>query len=218
LDAHDRPASPTIAAGAFSVSWLQDALDLFHSQFPLAATILAAQVTIPTTGVFTAPADFIIDMRNGLVLAQSNIVSAARLLRVSYQKLLTRQTYGQQPGIPRNYSVLGKTIRVWPTPDVAYAATMNYYAMPAVLASGDIPNFPSDQILIDLVKLRALEWARIEKNGSALMYARSEITNLRAAGLFNESENTEIPLDEEQFARTGAGSTPWSWMGPWSAS
>ena len=161
------------------------------------------------------PADFILDMRNGVVVLANNITTARRLIRRSYQVLLGRLTYSPGTGTPRNYSVLPPNVVVWPTPDVAYAGTLNYYAMPSTLNSGDITPFPDGQILVDLVKLRALEWARVEKPGTALAYARSEIAKIRASGLFNESENTEIPLDEEQFMRMGG--TPWSWMGPFSS-
>lgn len=201
-------------AGAYSIDWLQRALDLFANTFPMAYTVKAAPVTIPTSGTFTVPGDFILDMRNGVTVNASNVTTARRLIRRSYQVLLNRLTYSPGTGTPRNYSVLPPNVVVWPTPDQAYSGTLNYYAMPATLSAGDITPFPDGQILIDLVKLRAQEWARVIKAGSALEYARSEIAKIRASGLFNESENTEIPLDEEQFARMGG--SPWSWMGPFS--
>ncbi len=214
LDAHDRPAG-TIVAGAFSIVWLQDALDLFHNQFPLAATVKGAPITIAAgQNQVAVPADFILDVRHGIVIPQSANAGARRLIRTSYQKLLTYLTYSTGQGAPRRYAVMGPNVLFWPVADVAYAATLNYYAMPATLNAGDTPTFPSDQILIDLVKLRALEWARQEQPGTALAYARREIAKIRAAGLFNQAEDTEIPLDPDQFVN--AEQTPWSWMGPFS--
>jgi hypothetical protein len=214
LDNHDR-STGSIDPAAFCISWLQDALDLFLNQFPLAASLKAGSVTL-VQGVnqITAPADFILDVKHGLVIPQNPNSNARRLFRTPYQKMLTYQTYSPGAGCPRRYTTLGARIVLWPVPDVSYAAILNYYAMPPVLAGGDIPMFPSDQILIDCVKLRALEWARQEQPGTALAYARKEIAKIRSSGLFNESEDNQVPLDPEQFVH--AEHSPWGWMGPWS--
>lgn len=214
LDAHDRPSGPLIQ-NPFCLQWLQDALDLFHNQFPLAATVQSAALTIASNKA-SVPADFILDVKHGIVIPQAQNSTARRLIRTSYQKLLTYLTYSTGTGCPRRYAVMGPQILFWPIPDAGYAGTLNYYAMPAALALGigQIPTFPSDQILIDCVMRRALEWARQEPAGTALKYARAEIAKIRAAGLFNQAEDTDIPLDPEQFV--SADQSSWSWMGPFS--
>lgn len=215
LDDHDRP-SGALVAGCFSLSWLQDSLDLFHNQFPLAATLATANIVFPQgTNTASVPADFILDVKNGIVVSQNQNSTPRRLMRMPFQKMLTYATYSTGQGAPRLYTVKGSTIQCWPVPNASYPAVLNYYAMPAALAlgGGNIPNFPSDQILIDCVKLRAMEWARQVESGTALAYARKEIAKIRSAGLFNESEDTEIPLDPQQFVSADAAA--WAWMGPW---
>lgn len=216
LDDHDRP-SGALVAGCFSLSWLQDALDLFANTFPMASTLATANIVFTQGGsTVNVPADFILDVKDGIIIPQSPNASQRRLRRVSFQTLLSYMTYATGLGAPRRYSVKGSVIQCWPVPDVNYPAVLNYFAMPPVLAigSGQIPNFPSDQILIDLVKLRAMEWARQIEAGTALAYARKEIAKIRSAGLFNEAESNSIPLDSDQFVN--AELTPWSWMGPFS--
>ncbi|MGH7273864.1 MAG: hypothetical protein ACREIQ_05400 [Nitrospiria bacterium] len=217
LDQHDRPAATTtIVSAAFSIAWLQRGLDTMHQEFPWAGTVASASGTISalnTTNV--APSDFILDVRNGLLL---NIGGTTKqLIRRSFADIMMYQALHNQGGTPVRsrpslYCFTGRTLRFDITPDQDYTYTLWYYQMPSIMAGTSTPNFPSDHVLIDYVYIRALEWARKVPQGSAMKYLREvEIPALREAGLSQEPESDHIPLDPQQFrGRAGRLGTSWS--------
>lgn len=223
LNFNDRP-SATIVSTAISIMWLQDALNLFYDEFPWAQTLKTASVTLAAAAnTFTPPADFIMDVRDGLYLPSSTTGGPLRLQRTPYGQLLARviftDTTSAGQGIPKRYTVLSPTsIQYYPTADVAYAATIAYYARPAVLSATTVPvSFPSDLPLIEYVRLRGLEWIRAIDNGSALKYVLGQIADLRKSGLGFEPEDSTIAFDPDQFIPGGSASgTASGWMGPFS--
>lgn len=215
LNNNDRPAG-TIVGTALTIQWLQDALNLFGDEFPWAQQLTTAAITIPTSGLVPLPADFILDVRNGVYIAAgTSTASARRMIRTSYQKMLSSIVGTPGTGAPSRYTVLPPNIRFWRTPDQSYPAVLAYYARQATLASGSVPIFPSDLPLIEYVRLRGLEWVRAVEMGSALKYAQQQIADLRKAGLGHEPEDDTIPFDPDQFIQmSDAGGL--SWLGPFS--
>jgi hypothetical protein len=211
LNAKDRPGG-VILTNALSLGWLQDALDMFHRAFPFAGTVLSTTISIPvTTGEVAAPADFILDVRNGITLPSP---TTQRLRRVGLQEFIRQQMQDTSTSTPAIYMVTGPTtlIKCYPVPPAAQSATLWYYALPAELSPNDKPNFPADWTLIEYVRLRGLEWLRALPGDTAYQYANREIGKLRAGGLLGESEDQRIPFDTGQFKRA-AGQDLWSWMG-----
>lgn len=48
-------------------------------------------------------------------------------------------------GRPERYSIVGSTIRLWPTPDSAYTVSLRYYKIPATMAdANDLPAIPPE--------------------------------------------------------------------------
>lgn len=215
LNNNDRPAG-TIVATAMTIGWLQDALNLLADEFPWAQNVKSAAVSLTASAVLTLPADFILDVRDGVSIPAGTANSALRLRRLAYQKLVNLQVYRTGTGVPKRYTCMGQTqMQVWPTPDQTYAGTLRYYARPAALASNGIPTFPSDLPLVEYVRYRGLEWIGKEKPGAALLYLQSQIADLRKSDLGFEPESDTIPFDGDQFIQMGdVGYT--TWMGPFS--
>lgn len=217
LDNKDRPSS-TIVSGALSINWLQRAIDDAHQEFPWAGIVTSTTGTLAASSLNVAtfaPSDFILDVRDGLLLDIAG--STKSLIRRNHSDIMQFQASNNQGGSPVKsqpalYAFTGRTLRLDITTDLAYTYTLWYYQMPAVLAAGDTPIFPSDHALVDYVYLRALEWARRVPQGSAMKYFREvEIAAIRAAGYGQEPESDHIPLDRQQFR--GARRRPWDWLG-----
>ena len=216
LDQHDRPTAGTIDSTAFSINWFQRCLDEVHQEFPWSGTVtsVTGSVSALNTTAF-APTDFILDMRDGLLLDVEG--STKMLMRRNFQDIMAYQAKNNLGGTPVTaqpnlYAFRRRNLSLDITPDKSYTYRLWYYQLPAVLAGTDTPEFPSDHVLIDFVYMRALEWARKVPQGSAMKYLREiEIPSLRMSGLNQEPENDHIPLDRMQFR--GARRRPWDWMG-----
>lgn len=244
LDQHDRPNAPTIDAGAFSISWLQNALDRFHQVFPWAGLVKAVPITLAQGNPAIAlPSDFLLDVRDGIVIPQpqnplSNSGLPLRLFRTSLQKFMDFQALspsapglpagsgGGGGGTPRRYMVMPGAvvdintglpmtgIALWPTPNQDYSASLWYYSLPQTLNPTDVPNFPSDEVLVDTVRVRGLEWSRAVPLGTYRKYVNEMIAELRKSGLGQEPESYEIPFDPIQFRR--GQDSAFAWMGDFS--
>src|SRR5260370_5401545 len=105
LNDNDRPAG-TIVSTALSIGWLQDALNLFADEFPWAQMIAKQSITIAPSAVVALPADFILDVRNGIYLPVGGITPGGRIRRTSFQKFLSYSTSLVGPGSPRRYCVV----------------------------------------------------------------------------------------------------------------
>ena len=215
LDNHDRP-STTIVSTAFAINWLQRAIDEVYQEFPWAGTVTSTTGSVSALNTANAaPSDFILDVRDGLLLDISGTTKS--LIRRNFADIMQYQARNNQGGTPVKsppnlYTFTNRTLRLDVTPDISYNYTLWYYQMPAILAAGDTPTFPSDHVLVDFVYLRALEWARRIPQGSAMKYLREiEVPALRAAGLGQAPEMDHIPLDRQQFR--GVRRRPWDWLG-----
>jgi hypothetical protein len=208
LDNHDRPGKGPVVGQAYTLRWLQDALDYFSHIFPWAYDVATQAVTI-TGATFATPDDFILDVRNGLVLTLNN--GGMRLYKRSVQDIINA-SLSTGTNKPQIYAVMDDVIRVAPTPDQAYSATLWYYALPDVMGGCEYPKFPSDWILIEYLRLRALEWLRALPPGSAMDYAEKMVAKLQRAGFDNEPEYQEIQWDNK-FMTPSQPADRSSWMG-----
>lgn len=199
LDAKDRPSSPTIVAGALSVEWLQEAIDLFAKRFPFSLNLTTSALTIAENDTtITVPSDFVLDYKNGIVLADD----LGRLLRKSLNFILNQlvgTTTSPVRGTPAFYAVKGSTIQFTPKADKAFTATLHYYQLPSALTTAEVPFFPDDYILVHYVWIKAQEWHRVVPIGAALQYAEDRIKDLQKAGIGGEAEPTTIELDPATF-------------------
>src|SRR5262249_16747908 len=86
LDTNDRPAG-TLLAAAFSAEWLQEGIDWFYQQVPMAGTFTNISVTLGANGQITIPSDFLVDLRDGITITDD---PRWRLVRVSAQEYVQR--------------------------------------------------------------------------------------------------------------------------------
>jgi len=219
--AHDMPGG-IVDGNAYAIKWLQNALDMFHRRIPFSADLVSVGLTVGTNGdaVVTGsslllPADFIVDVRDGVLVSLGG--QSVRLRRRGFQRWLslslttTTQTSFSAPG-GGMYTVAQSRIKVWPRLSTAQPATLWYYALPPGLTAQSIPVFPDDYVLVEFVRLKALEWVRAMDPGMAQMYLGKQIAGFRAAGLLNEAEYDTIPLENNQAVIDGYPA-PWDWMG-----
>jgi len=198
LDKKDRPGG-IIQVNAFSITWLQEALDKFHKKFPFAADIKSVTLNIAALdNTFALPADYILDYKDGVLLNDD----AGRLRRRTLSFILNQTqgtTSSPHKSVPKIYAPRGGTLIAdfYPRADKVYTATFHYYALPAVLAKGDVPSFPDDAILVEYVWIKAQEWHRAVPPGTAITFANQQIADLQKSGIGIEPEEDEIPLGEQ---------------------
>ncbi len=205
LDAKDRPSSPTIEDDALSITWLQEALDIFAKRFPWSLNLTTSAPSITAGDVdFTVPSDFVLDYRNGLGLTNVSpgFAFLGRLQRKSLNFLLDLpQGSVASPvvGPPTYYAVRGNSVLFAPKADKSYLMIFHYYQLPTALVGGEVPYFPDDYILVHYVWIKAQEWHRVVPIGTALQYSEDRIKDLQKAGIGLEAEPTEIELDKGTF-------------------
>ena len=207
------PFTGTITDGSIAVTWLQLGINMFYSVFPWASIVDTADVSyVASTNTIALPADFILDFRNGLLLTVGT--RTKRLRRRGLQDVLNVSLRTQE-GPPQVYGIQGANLLVAPTPDQAYTGTLWYYARPAALTTSVVPQFPSDLVLVEFIRIKAMEFIRAAPPGAAIAYCEQQIVKLRKSGLGHEPESEDIPLDPYTFIPNagGAGAPGWAWMG-----
>jgi hypothetical protein len=203
LDNHDRPAA-TIVSTAFTIGWLQEALDYFAKKFPFSQDITSTPISITASSTsFALPSDFVLDYKNGIVLDSDQ----GRMQRRGLSYLLGIST--SSTGTPRFYSVRGSTVEFRFKASQAFTGTLWYYKLPAVLAAADVPAFPDDSVLTDYVWLKCQEYHRVVQTGTARAYADKIIKELQASGIGNEAEEDQIELDPNYARELPVGATDW---------
>lgn len=218
VDEKCRPGG-VFPANAMCIGWLQTALDLFHRAFPWKGTTTSTAITLTAAaGSLTAPTDFVLDMRDGLVISHADPETRVRLRRASQTDLVdydvAHGTGTTTYTVPRWYVVRDDVFTVRPIPDRAYTGTLWYYKLPVALAPNGIPAFPDDWTLVEYVRLRGKEWIGEVPAGAAMEYANGVIGKLQSAGLGPEAENQRLDLDPTMFHRSGATSgNAWDWLG-----
>jgi len=211
-----------VSPNAYSIKWLQNALDMFHKRYPFSSDVQSVALTIPMNSYDAyltsdsnkyRPTDYMIDVRDGIVCNIRN--QSYRLKRLSFQYWLnntvrnTLQTTTQ----PTIYCTVNNRFKVAPLLTQAQAATLWYYALPTLLDANDIPNFPDEWVLIEFVRLKALEWTRSIEPGTAQVYMTKELARLRSTGLLDDTEYEVIPLENNQVIPDGALVNRNAWMG-----
>jgi len=219
LVAHDMPGG-TVDPEAYAIQWLQNALDMFHMRFPFSADVASVGVTFRAgnpdvilsdgTNMYL-PSNWIVDVRNGLLMQQSPTQSY-RLRRTSFQSWLDRSTLSPSGLSAGAYCVAQNRLKIVPTVPTQMSGTLWYYALPAPLDAHDSPNFPDPWVLIEFVRFKALEWTRSADPGTAQAYMQRQLASLRATGLLNEPEYDVVPLENNQAWRDQTAS-PYAWMG-----
>lgn len=213
LDEKDRPSS-TIVAGALSIGWLQDALDLAHNLYPMSGLLKSATFNI-TTGtdtytITTVASDFVLDFKDGIVLPDDK----GRLRRSAFNKLLDYPTSTNSRAKPTRYGIQNGLLVLRPVPNEAFnSTTLYYYSLPSTLAAGTVPAFPVDLILVEYVHLRGKEWLREVQPGTAEAYLISATARLQKAGLGSEAEIDDvIGLDPHAFPGGGPAHENAEWF------
>lgn len=213
LNRHDRP-SGTIVSGAYSVGWLNTILNQFYAVFPWAATVTQLLgAFVAHSDAYALPANFILDVKNGLLVKVNDRFQ--RVFRKPLQDAID-MGYNQNEGIPRIYTFQGDFLRIAPIPDQSYVGHLWYYKRPDALTANQVPVFPSDLILVEYIRIRALEWIRAAPIGSSQQYTEGRIAELIKAGLGNEPEQAAIPLAGDTFLPgAGSQSLEGSWLVRW---
>lgn len=228
LEVHDCPEG-VVQQDAYAIEWVQSIVDFWFHMMPFSSTVIKVDITcIAHSDSITLPTDFIIDVRNGLlvqtVLNDSN--SYKRRRRLPLQKFINRQETFQgavDVHYPLYYCIAGdngdtqhaqQTMLITPTPTISTLCKLWYYKLPPVLDANQSPKLPSDYVAIEYVRLRALEWSGIFEPGTAQKFCDKIVSGMKAAGLMNETEDDEIPFDDEVYIRRNTGWNNYSWMGP----
>lgn len=229
LEVHDAP-NGVVQSDAYSIQWLQDIIDFWYHMVPFSATVTAATLNATANQDYiNLPSDFILDVRNGYLVRTvvGDSKSLRRCHRLPLQKFinrkLTRQRSSDNVIFPVFYCVQGQDsttkvqrLQITPTPTVATVGQMYYYQLPAILTADAKPNFPNDYVCIEYIRIRALEWARVYEPGTAHKFCDKIVAGMKAAGLMNEPEDDEIPMDELVYHKgiDGLYSNTYVWMGP----
>lgn len=225
LIVHDVPHG-VVQPDAFSLQWLQDILDFWYHMVPFSATVVKVPLNAtPNQDYIILPEDFIVDVRHGYLVETivGNPHSMQRRLRLPFQRFLSRSISLQGSSnvqFPTHYCVNGKSsndrqlLRITPTPTIPTVGVIWYYQMPPLLRAGDKPAFPSDYVIVEYIRIRALEWARILDPGTAVSFCDRILKAMKANGLMNEPEDDEISNDETRYPTSSSdGLEAYRWMG-----
>jgi len=230
LEAHDMP-NGVVQPDAFAIQWLQDILDFWYHMVPFSATVKTTTLSaVANQGHIVLPSNFILDVRNGYTVNKipGDNTTKRRVIRIPLQKFINRRLLYQTStniDYPYFYCIQGdddvvatqyQHMQITPTPNIATVGQLWYYALPAVLSSGERPKFPSDYVCIEYIRIRGLEWSRIYEPGTAQKFCEKVVAGMRAAGLMNEPEDDEIPFDNLTFRHKGGSglyNTTYAWMG-----
>lgn len=227
LQVHDAPEG-VVQQDAYAIQWLQDILDFWFHMMPFSATVKKqAIVCTALSDTLTMPSDFILDVRNGLLVQTipGDNTSYERKWRVPLQKFINRALLNQHTQTvkyPEFYCIVGddgvtvtqyQTMKITPTPTIATNCYLWYYALPPRIEANQKPKFPNDYVCIEYLRIRALEWAGIFEPGTAHKFCEKIVSSMKAAGLMNEPEDDEIPMDEQVYHRRGWGTNRNNWMG-----
>lgn len=221
LKQHDCP-NGVVQPDAYSIEWLQHIIDFWYHKLPFSAGVDDIQLNIPAlTTAIPVPENFILDVRNGYVRqCTDSVYSMGRMIRIPLQKWLNRdlmyqgQISNTTNSVPNFYMIQGSNIKVTPQSSIARNARLWYYFLPPVLQSNDRPLFPNDYVLIEYLKIRALEWCRVYEPGTAQKFCDKIVLGMKAAGLMNEPEDDEIPFDTLTYKSGYSNGASYAWMGP----
>lgn len=226
ISIHDIP-NGVVQSDAFSIQWLQDILDFWYHMVPFSATVTSTTLNcVANQSYVNLPSDFILDVRNGYLVetVANDTLSKRRLHRVPLQKFINRRLHSQRStNIIHPYfycihdedtTLKVQRLHVSPTPTQNVNGELYYYKLPARLEANDRPKTVNDYVCIEYIRIRALEMARVFEPGTAHKFCDKIVAGMKAAGLMNEPEDDEIPMDELVYRSGGGGYNTYSWMGP----
>ncbi len=226
LSNHDMPLG-VIDPNAYSIKWLQNALDMFYRKYPFASTVQKVNMTIQAgvedlvvTSDTTRylPTDFIIDCRDGLLASfgDGGNLQQYRLQKQSFQYWLDQTLNVQRISTNRAgfYTIINRRIKITPNVIENTAAGLWYYALPVAVGPLDQPDFPDEWTLIEFLRLKALEWSRAVEPGIAQVYMTKELSRFQSAGLLQDSEYESVPIRNNQVFNDQTYIQRNSWMGP----
>lgn len=216
LKVHDCPAN-VVREDAYAVDWLQEIIDFWFHTVPQSQNVHEVSLNIPATAdTVVVPADFILDVRNGYIIqTNEHATSKKRMRRLPLQKWISARLYYQGESHGRHsvfYTVQNRSIRVTPTCETIQIGYLWHYFLPPRLESNEIPEFVSDYVLIEYIRIKALEWCGQYDVGTSVKYCDKLVTGMKAAGLMNEPEDDEIPFAVMGHSYSNRGT--YAWMGP----
>jgi hypothetical protein len=208
VSAHDSPEG-VLDPNAWTVKWLENALNFFHRLYPFSSDVTQAAMTVgasstdvllvtPALHSLYLPDDFIVDIRNGLFFLVGT--REVPLRRVDYQRWLKLKVSYQNIPVnePLCYTLVQKRYKIIPMVSQTSLLTAHYFALPVSPGPDEFVDFPDEQCLIDFLVLRILEHTRARNvnPGTAQVYLRQQLAGFKAAGLLGRSEYEDgIPLE-----------------------
>lgn len=220
---HDMPGG-ILQGNAYSIYWLQNALDTFHSKFPFSGDVQSTSITLPAnaddlyigaSSTAYLPTDYILDVRNGITVTVNN--QNYRLKRLAFQSFLNAQLANQNTSVvanyPTNYCKINGRFKFSPRIRTSLTGTLYYFAMPAKIDHNDVVPFPDEHSLIEFIRLKALEFSRALEPGTAVAYLNKELARFRADGLLDEAEYEAPPLENNMVIGDPVTVNINSWMG-----
>lgn len=216
---------------AMSIQWLQDILDFMYHKSPFSSTVAHMALDCPAfADTLTLPEDFILDVRDGYLVRhiEADPQSMMRVYRRSFQDFLDQRLGMQKlrsggPGgyvPPQYYCIVERAangqqlMQLAPIPQTFVSGQLWYYQLPPILGATDKPTFPSDQVIIEYMRIRALEWMGLADVGTSLKYEEKLVAGLKSAGLLNEPERTQMPYDTLNYRYGNRTGSPFAWVGP----
>ena len=204
LTQHDMKGG-IVSSNAYSIKWLNEALDSYHLRYPFSGDITAVDMvidgtlsymTLATSPQAFLPDDFMLDCRDGVILQQSS--GFTRLFRGNFQTWLDtyNATFNMPQNTPRSYAIWQGKIQLAPVPSVGYTAILWYYARPALLTATDRPDFPDEYVLIDFIRIKGLERLNQAAPGTARQYMQKEMARLRSIGLLHDAEEERMHISQ----------------------
>jgi len=218
VERHDCPDG-VVLPDAYSIGWMQDILDWWYHMFPFSSTVTKVSLNCTANSdSITLPSDFILDVRNGYHVQRTpgDNLSFQKVFRIPLQKFINRQLYYQGASnikFPSYYNIQGRIMKIVPTPIISTVGQLWYYKLPTVLGTDDIPDFPNDYVIVEYLRIRALEFVRVHDPGTAQKFCDKIVGSMKAAGLMNEPEDDEIPFDDLVNRPSPGHLNTYSWMG-----
>jgi hypothetical protein len=218
LNTHDRPGD-VIDQNAYSIKWLQSALDRVHVKFPFSTDIQdvpivfsssSVDVTLLSDSTKYLPTDFILDVKDGVTYTYGG--KETRLKRRTFQQWLSiyNDTKNQRVAVPSIYCMIQNRIKIAPVPSTNLSGTLWYYKLPGIIHASEYPNFPDEWTLIEYVHVKALEWNHSVDIGTGQVFLEREVARLKAAGLLNDTEYDQVPIENNQvFVSPGLSRNAW---------
>jgi hypothetical protein len=215
---------------SFATDWFKAGLDLAHNLYPWQGRIAKKSITFtPGKVEYSIITDFgitdyILDYRDGILLdnydssgAKNGFIS--RMYRRGLNWMLGLQTGTSGQRRPIAYTVRQGNMVIRPEPNQGplpgglYTADFYYYSLPVIATGTTIPDFPSDEVLIQYIFNMGQEFLRETTIGTAEAYLNKALGTLMKSGLNQEPEEDQLALDRFYFPGSNMMESRNDWMG-----